>query len=540
MKKLLLFSILLCSYFSIMGQPFNTNPDPSGPSWWTGDANPIPPAEHALMDVFQLTPESAATDLPDEVYNQEKKYFPPIFTQNGGSCVHASEIGYILTYELNRVRDLTAGGLNANDSKHNVYHPFFTYNFVNEGISQGTNVRSGFNIVQESGCPEYFLYDDPALDGNDKYKYWMTDYYKYNDAFENKIQTSEIIEFDDDYSSLEDLKHWLSDHNEGGDAEGGLAELCIYGGTLTVPTVYGALPPESPHMGEYVVIEWSTNIYSGHSVTIVGYDENVVYDLDGDGDFEMSDNLHEREYGAFLAANSFGTGWGYTNGLFWIPYQLMAEGLQAEGDAYICYVENNYTPELIVKASVEHENRELLQLNVGYALNAEDEEADVVLPFNSFNFQGGENTMRGAYDGSIDIELNFGYHYIDDYFGKIFFNVKESNDNDTLYDGSINQFSIVDYRWGETFELDYGIDIPIQIENGGYPIPAWTNLAIDYDLIPHENPITSNLNLFSNMVSRFTPTVANNATLTVEDSVRIDLYDSEIHINEGSTLTYRG
>jgi hypothetical protein len=38
------------------------------------------------------------------------------------------------------------------------------------------------------------------------------------------------------------------------------------------------------------------------------------------------------------------------------------------------------------------------------------------------------------------------------------------------------------------------------------------------------------------MVSRFIPTVDNNTTLTVENGVSIDLYDSEIHITEGSSL----
>jgi hypothetical protein len=38
------------------------------------------------------------------------------------------------------------------------------------------------------------------------------------------------------------------------------------------------------------------------------------------------------------------------------------------------------------------------------------------------------------------------------------------------------------------------------------------------------------------MVSRFKPTVTNGATLTVGNGAKIDMYNSEIHINQGSSL----
>ncbi|MEA3504518.1 MAG: T9SS type A sorting domain-containing protein, partial [Bacteroidota bacterium] len=133
--------------------------------------------------------------------------------------------------------------------------------------------------------------------------------------------------------------------------------------------------------------------------------------------------------------------------------------------------------------------------------------------------------------GSIEVGLDFSYWYLNEDFGKIFFIIEE-DETGCPTEGTIDYFSIVDYRWGEEFEL-YCDETNVAIVNDDETI-----LSIDYDLIvPGNNQeITQNVNLYSNMVSRFKPTVGSNATLTVEDGVRIDLYDSEIQINPGSSL----
>ena len=129
----------------------------------------------------------------------------------------------------------------------------------------------------------------------------------------------------------------------------------------------------------------------------------------------------------------------------------------------------------------------------------------------------------------IEVGLDFGHWFSSDDVGKIFFIIKEYQGT-TPYDGTINYFSIIDNRWGESFEL-YCDATNVPIVNGGETV-----LSIDYDLIPHEVAIDEDLSLFSNMVSRFNPTVTNGATLNIEDGVGIDMYNSEIHIMAGSTL----
>ena len=94
--------------------------------------------------------------------------------------------------------------------------------------------------------------------------------------------------------------------------------------------------------------------------------------------------------------------------------------------------------------------------------------------------------------------------------------------------GIIEKFSLIDYRWGEEFELDF--------ELSNFPIESPKYAGIPYDLIPHETNITSNLTLDSDMVSRFNPTVGSNATITVDDGVNIDMYNSELEITSNASL----
>ncbi|MBN2173647.1 MAG: T9SS type A sorting domain-containing protein [Bacteroidales bacterium] len=298
----------------------------------------------------------------------------------------------------------------------------------------------------------------------------------------------------------------------------------------------GSVPLESPEEpGAQMMLNWGNS--NGHALTIVGYNDEIYcfdinndgeytidQDVDGDGDVDMFDC----EKGAFKIANTWGEGFG-DDGFIFVPYKVMVDGLQIYNAAYICKSHGDYEPQLAVKASIEYPERDKLGVKVGYAQNANQSTPLSSTFYRSFKYQGGPYDMRGAYPGPIEIGLDFGYWYLTEDVGKIFLIVDEDEEG-TPTDGTVDYFSIVDYRWGEVFEL-YCDESNAAIVNDDQTI-----LSVDYDLIPHESNISANLSLFSNMVSRFTPTVDNNATLSVEDGVRVDMYDSEIHINYGSTL----
>lgn len=520
---------------SALAQLVNVNPDPNGSPWIAGGALLNPLEVDTLIPFMVLTPESAATELPESVDNSKLMFMPPVFDQEwSNACAQVAELWYTFGYEINRLRNVAAGDYE-NDLT-NLYHPNYSYNFLNMGSSQTfTSLQSGFGLIKESGCPSYDDYFDPILVSNSpsKYLYWMHGYDNYFSGLDNKISDYEYISWDNHYDSLVKLKHWISDHNAG-DTNGGLAIISVF---LIGAVTDSTFPPGTPEEHQHYVSQWGTAANDGHALTIVGYHDDVhCFDIDGDGEYENEDfngngtiELDECEKGAFKVVNSWGDDWLEDGGYIYVPYKIMAEGLHLTDRAYICYVQDEYEPLITVKAVVEYPKRRELSFRVGYAEDANSTLEDWQR-FKTFFYQGGQNNMRGAYLGPIETGLDFWTKYSDVDFGKIFFIVNKKWD--TFYAGTVDYFSIVDYRWNEEFELPC-TETDVEIVNNGVTV-----LSVDYDLIvPGDGQvITQDDTLYSNMVSRFSPTVTNNSTLTVENEVVIDMYNSELIIESGSSL----
>ena len=75
----------------------------------------------------------AQENIPDGVDNSKLIYFPPLISQIGGSCAQASYIGYMFTYEMNRLLNR-----NASETKDNQFSYLYTWNFINGGIDEGS------------------------------------------------------------------------------------------------------------------------------------------------------------------------------------------------------------------------------------------------------------------------------------------------------------------------------------------------------------------------------------------------------------------
>lgn len=148
----LLGLLALCTTVNAHAQIINMNPDPEGKPWLSGDA--VTPPPEAWNDALEFIPSAAslASQLPSSVYNDQNIWFPYIFDQEDNACcVHVAELFYTFTYELNRKRNKEAGdGIN---DLTNLYHPLYTYNFLNEGDSTTyTYFKSGFDIIKQNGC----------------------------------------------------------------------------------------------------------------------------------------------------------------------------------------------------------------------------------------------------------------------------------------------------------------------------------------------------------------------------------------------------
>ena len=539
-KKLYLVLVLTFLVNAItLAQLVNINPDPNGEPWIVNDATV--PHQEVLSKAIPITLSTASelTQLDPVVDNSQLDYFPEIFHQgSSGACVHVAEVAYTFTYELNRINGTPAG--NWTNNKYNIFHPFFTYNFQNNGnYYSGTDYTTGYTTIIDNSCPEFHFYDDPALYGTDLQKgtYWLNGYQNYYKGMNNKTANTISIHWSNTLESLDLLKHWLNDHNEGGNSPGGLATIATFMEGFTI----GWIPTGSPEAGKHFIYNWGPSAIEGHAMTIVGYNDEIHckdidnnglyenYDRDGNGQIE----LHECEKGAFKIANSWGEYWPVPidEGFIYAPYSIFESGLQIEHTVYSCLINENYETELAINVEVECGDRSQLKFYSAYSPKANINSITEEAGYNVFNYQGGEFDMRGeAYEGPIEIGLDFGYHFIEDDFGKIFLKINKLGNNPI---GFLNHFSIIDYRWNEIFELDCQdlINGPLQLTGQGNTIAF-----VNYDLIPHETPITQNLLLDSDMVSRFQPSVTSGAQLTVADNVNIDMYNSTITIDASSSL----
>jgi len=511
---------------------------------------PSDPAYISSLPVMILSPESALLTLPIEVDNSSTIYFPReddtgdlyIYDQSGtASCQSVSTIFNTYAYEVNRLRNLPS------NSQYTRYAPNFSWNHLNEGHCgwQGyTSLQIVHDFLKESGAMNDMDFDGPAQLDKDDCRRWPTGYELYNNTLQNKLDEVTTIEILLDGSGLEELKHYLYDHNEGSSVGG----VVTFGAREYDNANATSLVPPSAHAGDQVRIKMDY-VWGGHSVTIIGYCDDVMFDWGGagtpgavepDGEYrnDKDNNLDgvidmsDWEIGAVKIVNSYDTWWG-TDGFEWVLYCCLPNDPQYPqyNEFYALTPKVQNDPEVVLKLKIDNLKRDDLRIGCGYGFDANSTSyvGDAVYYTGYYN-DGGDITIQGSYIngvpiyGPIEILLDYSHFFPGIDFGKVFL----INENTGSTGGEIISYSLVDYRWDEVFELAY--------DQTNFPIGNPSIVGINYDLIAHEEVIDEDIVLFSDMVSRFTPTVSNNSTMTIENGVNIDMYDSKIVIETGSTL----
>ena len=292
------------------------------------------------------------TQLPPFVYNGESKYFPPIFNQDGGSCGSASRICYMFTYELNAYRNL--------DGKiaQNYYPSHFVWLHTNTSSGKDQFVTSiGVPSAATYGGQTYsslFGYQDCA----DNDFGWMQGYDKWFEAMHNRmLQPSNFPVNVGTEEGREAVKNWLWNHNgDNSFAAGGICGIGVASGGVWKDIPKTATNDAIGVTGMGYVHQWGRQV--DHALTIVGYDDRIEFDLNGNGKYGEAE---ADERGAWIIVNSWGDGW-CNGGFIYCPYAHAVPAFNSDGT-----VPNNFWAPEIYRVRKDYRPLRTIKLEMDYS-----------------------------------------------------------------------------------------------------------------------------------------------------------------------------
>ncbi|MEG2164139.1 MAG: LamG-like jellyroll fold domain-containing protein [Bacteroidales bacterium] len=428
-----------------------------------------------------LSPKSmqlkAAPLRPAYVDNSKKIHFPAAFNQDGGSCGSASRIGYMFTYEINCLRNANAA------LEENIYPTHFTWLLT--GQNSGKEVMAATtgvpNMKDYGGRTYSLLFGNQDCDSNDYG--WMQGYNKWFEAMNNRISGSANMPISLETEEGRELfKTWLWDHcgdNDfpaGGIAGIGVASACTQENIPNTPANTAA-----GLVGKKYVKTWGVQV--DHALTIVGYDDRIEFDLNGNG---IYGEKAEDEVGAWIIANSWGNGWA-NEGFIYCPYKHARSNTSSDGIwggwywPEIYYARKNYRPLRTIKINMDYSKRSEIRLSAGVSSNINADAPDIVTIFDHFNYAGNgngkgdspdaETPMLGRWvDGIHSEPMEFGYDLTDLSTSinihkplKYFFIIDSKPTASGI--GRIHNCSIIDYETDRN-----GIETPFNITGEGVTV----------------------------------------------------------------------
>lgn len=378
-------------------------------------------------------------ELPQYVDNSTNKYFPPIIDQSGGSCAQASSIGYVFTYEMNRLLDRDASASPANRFSYQ-----FIWNLVNDGVDQGGFAEDGLFVAMRSGA---MTEEDFSTLTTSAFT-WPSGFEKYHNALRYRV--ARFVRFERD---VDTYKRYLagSDGRPGGILSFfgncfGWNMLKDYDGPSG--TGYKALVTSLPNDG-------------AHAMTIVGYDDLVTF----------TDDSGVKHEGAFIVANSWGTR-SHDRGRFYYPYDFFRDKSVSSrilSDDAITAEVKYQEPRILFKLTIDYTSRDDLSYNIGAT-----DKVSAGIPENYYlqtgmSNKGGDHYMRGTYDKApleFALDLTDNIPSSDPDYCRYFLKIVRSARGKVKGEGSLVALSVIDYRSGTPVEYKYRGHLPHPLVDG--------------------------------------------------------------------------
>ena len=360
--------------------------------------------------------------LPAAVDNSTKKYFPAVGNQRGiGSCGCWADVYYAYTYARCRAKNLSATG-------ENVMSPAFVYNQIKCTGNGGTYLNDILSMLKREGAPAFTRADFETYTNENGCKTWFPTESLWKEAASNRItsytyltQPGTITSCDD--SDLNQIKSYLNDGNI-------ITYSCdIYGWNYrTLSSASG-----TNHAGEYIAIS-AQNGGSWHRMTLVGYDDNVCFDINGDG------TIQDAERGAFKIANSWGTT--YKNGGFcWVSYDALNSVSQAGATT------TSYRRQAMTQFVVQY-----VDSNKNY-----DSNVNMVMTLNTAVRKDARVSIKAVNDANVEYIHNFAATDLNNVLSYALDGSSTATDGTVSYDlnnvvSDITPETAADYEWYVTIK----------------------------------------------------------------------------------------
>lgn len=412
----------------------------------------------------KITFDQRAMVLPPVVDNSTLPYLRPVFNQTDPSCGQAAMVGYNFTYEINCHRGLSS------DTLIHQYPTHFSYNFMNDGTGWiGVSYFHSLEILRSLGCMNAADWGGMAGDASR----WIDGYDYYYRAMHNRVRGFYSIRTGTEEGILA-LKHWLYDHMGAGEA-GGVASY--YANT---PWNAKFLNDTTPEGGKHVITAWYP--IASHAMTIVGYNDSIRWDYNGDGLYTNHLDLNgdgildprDWEIGAVKFVNSHGPG-AQDSGFCYMMYKCLAENFEDGGvwnqAVHILEINPDYEPLVSYKVKLKHDNREKIKVLAGISTDTTDLMPQWTMDFPVINYQGGDYFMQGNHSEELYQYLEFGLdvtplldHAVPGEPVKFFLIVKE-HDPFNEGKGEITSLSVMDHTL-EMMEFQ-AAQTPVSLRNNG-------------------------------------------------------------------------
>lgn len=307
---------------------------------------------------------TAADRLPSRVDNSTRPQFPPIYKQRWGSCGQFASVASIFTYEMNVLNGTVA------NTEATQFPAHFTWNMMNQAENKGSEAYHGWEVAKRLGVPTAKSYGGVRLD---KIGVWPNGYAIWREAMEYRVSGYRYSPAGT-IDQLNEARGWLYDRNQpkpGQETPGGLFALDGRMGELKKVTV--TIPEGAHGEGEDLWTDWGPSGY-GHGITCVGYDDEIGYDLNGDGkitnDLDLNGDgkvtLADWERGAYIVVNSWGKEWS-KDGKIYLLYSAMVDPTWKRGN-YLGRAEvARYLPRRTLKLKLACSDRTDLRMTIGIA-----------------------------------------------------------------------------------------------------------------------------------------------------------------------------